>query len=216
MSLLPVHPLRPLIRLDDPAYTRPCGAGRATVFIPGAWVARPIWLVPGPGQAWERVRTALGDARPCDGRWRADAVLQPGAPQVLQVSGGTLVGAVLQAADPVHIAALAGPTADGGRLRLIVHLEWPAGAWVAEPVALRLLVTDQGGRLLAVREQPAASGVPAVALDLPAPAEPGPYRLKALLTRGQQVADEACCDIIIPETNVIMGGYRAWTPSRQH
>lgn len=191
------HPMREVIKLDNPAQARLIDAHAASLFLPGAWAGRRVVLKPAPGVRWSAVQTQAGETPRQNGAWELSHALEPGAWQRVTVAGGPIEGAVLEMSDPLHIARLEAWYDPPETLSIRVRLgKSPTGAGREGLITLLFTLTDERGEQVGGQEVSVGPRTAELAVAMPISREPvGRCRLKAALCVDQQVLDDARIDL---------------------
>lgn len=187
------HPLREVIKLDNPAEATVRDERSASLFIPGSWAGRRIVLKPAPGVTWSAVETEGGAPVRQGNDWDLSAAVEPGRWQALTVSAGPVAGAWAEASDPLHIARLEAWYDPPETLSIRVRLGKPPAATGRQGlIALLFTLTDERGEQVGHQEVVVGPRTAELAVAMPISREPvGRCRLKAALSVNQQVIDDA-------------------------
>lgn len=189
-------PIREQIRLDGRWQARRLDSESVSVFVPGSWTEKKVLLRPGE-KGEPTAAEANGEHLASDQEepgWQADPSLQLGHWNTVRVSGG-LEGTRLVARDELHITRLeASPGGKNGlAVRICLHggkLETP-GLLILD---FSLTATDGqhvGGMSVAV-----GSRTRDISLEMPVTVTlHGVFRLKATLSHGDRVVDNARIDL---------------------
>ncbi len=187
--------MREQIRLDSRWQTRNAAEGRVTVFVPAPWADKHVVLQPAQGQNWTgaSLEGAPLQRNPA-GEWNAASV-QPGAWNSVTVADGTADGARLVASDQLHISALDASVASDRSLSVRVRLSDGARG----PVIIVFTVSAHDGRQVGGTELLLSRKTREVSVEIPLPnIRAGHYRLKATVSDGDHVVDNARLDVKIP------------------
>jgi hypothetical protein len=171
------NPIREQIRLDGHWQTRRIDGRSVSVFVPGSWADKQVVLRAGEEQ-----------------NWRAEPTLQPGQWNKVELPADTSDGARLVASDDLRITRLQAGVTGSRSLGIRIALAGTA----PEPCLLTLdfTLTAADGRRTGAMDVVVSSKNRDLSLemDLPAPLR-GPHRLKATLSCGERVVDNARIDI---------------------
>jgi len=171
------NPIREQIRLDGRWQTRRIDDHSVSVFVPGSWADKQVVLRSGEEKDL-----------------RAEPNLQPGQWNTVELPADTPDGTRLVASDDLRITRLQASVAGNRKLGIRIAL---AGA-APEPCLLTLdfALTAADGRRTGAMDAVVSSKNRDLSLemDLPAPLT-GPHRLKATLSCGERVVDNARIDI---------------------
>ena len=191
------HPMREVIRLDNPAQARLINANSASLFLPGSWAGKRVVLKPAPGVTWSGVQTEAGEPVRVNGGWELSSALEPGRWQQVTVDGGPIAGAVLELRDPLHIAWLEAWYDPPETLSIRVRLaKSPAATGRQGMITLLFTLTDERGERVGSQEVLVGPKTVELAVAMMITREPaGLCRLKASLCLDQQVIDDARIDV---------------------
>lgn len=171
------NPIREQIRLDGRWQTRRLDDDSVSVFVPGSWADKQVVLRTGQEKDW-----------------RAESHLQPGQWNPVELPAAASEGARLVASDDLHITRLqAGKVGDRS-----LGIRISVAGTVAEPCLLTLdfTLTAADGRRVGAMDVAVSSKHRDLSLDMPLMAPlTGPHRLKATLSCGERVVDNARLDI---------------------
>ncbi|MDF2629762.1 MAG: hypothetical protein K0R39_3593 [Symbiobacteriaceae bacterium] len=172
------HPIREQIRLDGRWQARQIDENTVSVFVPGSWTDKRVLLRTGDGDAGVSVH------------------LQPGQWNEVALPPGALAGARLAAGDDLRITRLQA-TAPGSRsLGIDVSLAGEVTGDAPCLLTLTFTLTAADGRRVGGMDLAVSNTNCNLSLEMPL-TEPltGPHRLKAALSCGERVADNARIDI---------------------
>lgn len=187
--------MREQVRLDNRWQTRQVSAQRSDVFVPAPWAGKQVVLHPARGQAWTGANVKGEELhRSESGEWMADPI-EPGAWNVVRVEGGTLDGARLIATERVSISTLEASVASDRSLSVRLRLSDGAQG----PVTIVLTVTGPDGRQVGGTEVMLSRKTRELSVAIPLPTvRSGDYRLKATVSDGDHVVDNARIEVRIP------------------
>lgn len=191
------HPMRDVIKLDNPAQARLIDPYAASLFLPGSWAGKRLVLKPAPGVTWSAVQTEAGGTVRLNWEWELSHALEPGRWQRVTVAGGPIEGAVLELSDLLHIARLEAWYDPPETLSIRVRLgKSPVAAGREGLITLLFTLTDERGEQVGSQEVSVGLKTAELAVAMPITREPvGLCRLKAALCLDQQVADDARIDV---------------------
>lgn len=171
------NPIREQIRLDGRWQTRQIGEHTVSVFVPGSWTDKQIVLRAGEDKVW-----------------RAEPNLQPGQWNPVELPPGALKGARLVASDDLHITRL--QAAKAGDRSLGIHICLARDVAAPGPLALNFTLTAADGRRVGAIDVVLRGKNHDLSLEMPlAVPLAGPHRLKATLSCGERVVDNARIEI---------------------
>lgn len=171
------NPIREQIRLDGRWHTQRVDDSSVSVFVPGSWTDKQVVLRAGAEEDW-----------------RPEPHLQPGQWNTVQLPSDTPDGARLVASDDLHITRLQAAAVGSRSLGIRISL---AGA-VAGPALLTLdfTLTATNGRQVGAVNVVVGNTTRDLSLEMPLAAPlTGPHRLKAALSCGDWVVDNARIEI---------------------
>lgn len=170
-------------------------AEQTSAFVPAPWADKHVVLQSARGQNWTRASIDGVQAERTEaGNW-AVAGVQPGAWNAVNAEGGSLDGARLVASERLHISTLEATV--GADRSLSVRVRLSEGA--LGPVTIVLTVSAADGRQVGGTEVMLSRKTRELSVALPLSyAKAGSYRLKASVSDGDHVNDNARIEVRIP------------------
>lgn len=152
-------------------------------------------LQPGKGQEWTSASVEGESLQPAEtGGWRATPV-RPGTWNSVSTEGGSVEGARLVAVGSLHISSLEATVAPDRSLSARVRLSEGAQG----PVTITLTVTAPDGRQVGGTDVVLSRKTRELSVALPlSNARAGDYRVKATLSDGEHLVDNARTEVKIP------------------
>lgn len=183
--------MRELIRFDNRWQAEPLSENRARVFVPGPWAGHRVVLTPGPGAEWSAAHVAGEAAVPdtdAEG-WVAGEALRPGTWNQVEASG-SLDGGRMVASTGLYIRTLEADRASDRSIAVHIRLS------LEGTVSLFFSLTTPDGRCVGAQEVQVSRRARALTVELHTDETlQGPYQLKAVLTAGERILDNARVDV---------------------
>lgn len=187
-------PIRDQIRLDGLWQTRHQGSRAVSVFVPGSWADKKVLLKPASAGEWTAAQvgtTPLSPDRDEEG-WLAGPHLKAGQWNTVQTDGHT-AGGRLVASEPIHMVGLEARVANQRSVSVRIRLD---GGEEQGLLGIVITLSSAAGAHVGGAELTVTGRTRDLTVEVPVKSyRPGTYRLKATLSAGDRVVDNARLDL---------------------